>query len=89
MVLHYSVLEDVLSNQMRHSSVDIFCDNTPAVNWTKRMADTSQSATSGRLLRGLAIRQRCNQSGSTNVAHDKGDDNSMADVASYLQYIIC
>jgi hypothetical protein len=83
-LLHYSVLEDVLGNQLRHSRVGIFCDNTPAVYWTARMADKSQSATSGRLLRGLAMRQRSNQSGPTTVAHVAGDDNTLADVASRI-----
>lgn len=83
-LLHYSVLEEVLDNQMRHSRVGIFCDNTPAVYWTARMADKSQSATSGRLLRGLAMRQRNNHSGPMTVAHVAGDDNTMADVASRI-----
>jgi hypothetical protein len=48
------------------------------------MADKFQSATSGRILRGLAMRQRCNQSGPTTVAHIEGDNNTMADVASRI-----
>jgi hypothetical protein len=83
-VLHYCVLESAVGDLMLHSRAGIFCDNTPAVYWTDRMADKSQSATSGRLLRGLAMRQRYNQSGQTNVAHVAGDANPMADVASRI-----
>ena len=82
-LLHYCVLESVVgSENMKHTRAGIFCDNTPAVYWTKRMADRSQSLTSGRLLRGLAMRQRTNRSGPTTVAHEAGETNKMADVAS-------
>jgi len=82
LVLHYCALET--ATNLMHKRVGIYSDNTPTVYWAKRMADRSQSATSGRLLRGLAMRQRSLHSGPSTVAPIAGDKNGMADEASRI-----
>ena len=82
LVLHYCALEN--ATDLRHKRVGIHSDNTPTVYWAKRMADRSQSATSGRLLRGFAMRQRSLHSGPPTVAPIAGDENGMADKASRI-----
>jgi hypothetical protein len=82
LVLHYCALEN--ATDLAHKRVGIYSDNTPTVHWTKRMADRSQAETSGRLLRGFAMRQRTLHSGPTTVAPIAGDQNGMADEASRI-----
>jgi hypothetical protein len=56
LVLHHLVLEQVTPLKRKH--VAAFSDNTPTVSWVTKMASHSSSPVAGRLLRGLAMRQR-------------------------------
>ena len=79
-LLHYCVLE--ANVDVRHRAVATFCDNTPAVAWIDRMASKADTPIAGRLLRGLAIRQRCSRSSPLITAPIAGEQNTMADFAS-------
>jgi hypothetical protein len=84
-VLHYAALQNHLAQHgesMEHTRAGVFCDNTPAVYWTGRMADRAETATASHLLRGMAVYQRSLQAGPLTVAHLAGVENDMADVAS-------
>ena len=81
-LLQAIVLEQVTN--MRHAHALTFCDNTPAVSWATRMASKSQSPIAGRLIRGLALRQRTVQSAPLQVLHVPGEQNILADTASRL-----
>ncbi len=81
-LLQAIVLEQVTN--MRHAHTLTFCDNTPAVSWATRMASKSQSPIAGRLIRGLALRQRTVQSAPLQVLHVPGEQNILADTASRL-----
>jgi hypothetical protein len=81
-LLHEAVLEAHLGPAMKGTQIAIGCDNSPAVAWSTRMASRSTSPIAYRLLKGLAMRQRCNRSAPPAVYHVAGVTNTLADVAS-------
>ena len=81
-VLQEAVLGAHLGPAMRGAQVAIGCDNSPAVAWTTRMASRSTSPIAFRLLKGLAMRQRCTRSAPPAIYHVAGVTNTLADVAS-------
>ena len=52
LLLHYLVLEQLVA--LQHEHVRAFCDNTPTVSWSAKLA-SKQSRIAGRLLRALAV----------------------------------
>ena len=80
MVLGWLVLE-YLCPSLTFCHIGMFCDNTSAVAWTKKMR-TSKSIPAARLLRFLALRQRTRQTSSLLPLYIVGKDNEMADVPS-------
>jgi hypothetical protein len=81
-LLHEAVLESHLGPAMKGVQIAIGCDNSPAVAWTTRMASRSTSPIAFRLLKGLAMRQRCTRSAPPAIFHVAGVKNTLADVAS-------
>lgn len=79
-LLHQFALQSVVD--VHHTQTGMFCDNTPSVAWVDRMASRSQAPIAGRLLRGLAMRQRALHAAPTSIASIAGTDNKLADVAS-------
>ena len=80
MVLGWLILE-YLCPSLTFFHIGMFCDNTSAVAWTKKMR-TSKSIPAARLLRFLALRQCTRQISSLLPLYIIGDDNEMADVLS-------
>ena len=79
LLLHYLVLEHI--TPLRHKHVGAYCDNTPTVSWTAKMA-SKRSSIGGRLVRALALRQRMTRSSPLVAVSIAGVDNDMADVSS-------
>lgn len=77
--LQMLVLEQMVPN-LQHCNVAVWCDNTPTVAWTTKMA--AKSRIPGQLLRGLALRMRSLRLGTVLPISIAGDDNKMADDAS-------
>jgi len=80
MVLGWLVLE-YLCPLLTFCHIGMFCDNTSAMAWTKKMR-SSKSIPAARLLRFLALRQQTRQTSSLLPLYIIGKDNEMADVPS-------
>ena len=80
MVLGWLLLE-CLCPSITFCHIGMFCDNTSAVAWTKKMR-TSKSIPAARLLRFLALRQCTRQTSSLLPLYIVGKDKEMADVPS-------
>ena len=81
-LLHWLVLEQTVEqDQLKHTSIAIWCDNLPAVSWVYKMR-TSTSPIAARILRALAVRLQCHETGLLAIDHISGIYNTMADVAS-------
>jgi hypothetical protein len=75
MMLKHAVLA------LKHKTIAAWSDNTPTMGWVWRMA-TKQSKIAGRLIRGLGLRQRMNETCPLAAQHIPGEKNKMADFAS-------
>jgi hypothetical protein len=60
-VLYHFLALEQMGVPLRHASVTIGCDNSPAVAWTQRMAARAASPVVYCLLRGLAMWKRTTQ----------------------------
>ena len=80
-LLAWLVLEQLAPISLQHSTVGIFCDNTPAVSWSNRL-QSSKSIVAGHLLRVLALRQHIHRSSPCLTISIAGVINTMADHAS-------
>lgn len=80
LLLHVLVLETIAKLWRCH--IAAYSDNTPTVAWVERMASRSKCPIAGRLLRGLAMRQRVTASAPVAVHHIAGDANILADISS-------
>jgi hypothetical protein len=80
-LLAWLVLELLSPISLQHSTVGIFCDNTPAVSWSNRL-QSSKSVIAGHLLRVLALRQHVHRSSPCLTISIAGIINTMADHAS-------
>jgi hypothetical protein len=80
-LLAWLVIEQLAPISLQHSTVGIFCDNTPAVSWSNRL-QSSKSIIAGHLLRVMALRQHIHRSSPCLTISIAGVINTMADHAS-------
>jgi hypothetical protein len=81
-VLQQAVLQCTVPLQRSRSVIN--CDNTPSVAWVHRMATRTQYDVSHRLLRGMALQQRTNESVPPELVSVAGVDNELADIPSRI-----
>jgi hypothetical protein len=79
-VLQQAVLQRAVPLQRARSVIN--CDNTPSVARVHRKATRTQHDVSRRLLRGMALQQRTNESVPPELVSVAGVDNEMADIPS-------
>jgi hypothetical protein len=79
-LLQYLVAERLRPMAQCHTA--IWSDNTPAANWSTKMADKATTPIAGQLLRALAMRQRTTCAALPTVTHYAGSQNLLADTAS-------
>ena len=77
MVLGYLILE-ISHPDLALKHIGMYCDNTAAVQWTKKGC-IAKSIPAARL---LSLRQRTRQTSSILPLHIKGGNNVMADISS-------
>jgi hypothetical protein len=80
-VLSWLVLECISPIHLKHAHIGMFCDNTPAVAWSTKLA-SSKSVIGGHLCRALAVRQHVHQASPLLTVSIAGIKNDMADIAS-------
>ena len=81
-LLAWIVLEGIVGTEnLRYKHVGLFSDNTAAVSWTQ-IGEAKKSASSGRLFRVLALRQRVERESLLVAAHVAVDLNVLDDILS-------
>ena len=80
LLLLWLVMEDVCGIRSGHH-VALFSDNSPTVNWVKRLA-SKRSLVAAQLLRALALRLKTTQASPLTPLHVAGCENSMTDIPS-------
>ena len=79
-VISWLVLE-YLEKALEFCHVGIFCDNTTAVAWSKKL-NTAKSIVAAKLLRFLCLRMHRRRAAPLLTQNISGEDNKMADVTS-------
>ena len=80
-LLAWLILEKMVSNNLEHTHVGIFCDNQATVIWTNKHTTTT-SIIASHLLRALAMRQHIMQASPLLTTHIEGNQNKIADMAA-------